>query len=308
MRIRLGTRQSPLAMWQATHISNSLQAAGHDVEIVKIVTTGDISTTPLGSGGGVGLFTKEIQRALLDNRCDLAVHSLKDLPTQPVPGLHLAAVPERERASDCFVSKGWASLAELPSGARVGTGSPRRRAQLLRLRPDLQVTEIRGNVDTRLKKLESGDYDAIVLAYAGLHRLGLGDHITREFPFEEMLPAVGQAALGLETRSEDSATSEAISVLNHKPTQLCVSLERAILRTMQAGCLAPLAVHAAFDGNKLRASCRVFSADFSEMIEQQWSWDRDTTMSTDEANKLGESAASDLCELGADELIQPNSL
>ena len=306
MHIRLGTRQSPLAMWQATHISSLLQAAGHDVEIVKIVTTGDVSTLPLGSGGGVGLFTKEIQRALLDNRCDLAVHSLKDLPTEPIPGLQLAAVPERERASDCFVSKRWAGLAELPENSRVGTGSPRRRAQLLRLRPDLEVSEIRGNVDTRLKKLEAGDYDAIVLAYAGLHRLGLLEHVTSEFTFEEMLPAVGQAALGLETRSDDSATAAAVAVVNHLPTQLCVSLERAILRTMQAGCLAPLAVHAAFDGDKLRASCRVFSADFSEMIEQQWVWRTESVSAVDQATKLGESAASDLCELGADELIHPN--
>jgi hydroxymethylbilane synthase len=306
MHIRLGTRQSPLALWQATHISALLHAAGHDVEIVKIVTTGDVSTLPLGTGGGVGLFTKEIQRALLDNRCDLAVHSLKDLPTEPIPGLQLAAIPERERASDCFVSKSWASLSELPENSRVGTGSPRRRAQLLRLRPDIEVIEIRGNVDTRLKKLEAGDYDAIVLAYAGLHRLGLLDHVTTEFSFEEMLPAVGQAALGLETRSDDSETAAAVAVVNHLPTQLCVSLERAILRTMQAGCLAPLAVHAAFDGDKLRASCRVFSTDFSEMIEQQWAWPAETASAVNQAVKLGESAASDLCELGADELIHPN--
>lgn len=306
MHIRLGTRQSPLAMWQATHISSLLEAAGHEVEIVKIVTTGDVSTLPLGAAGGVGLFTKEIQRALQDNRCDLAVHSLKDLPTVPIPGLKLSAVPERERPSDCFVSKNWASLVELPENARVGTGSPRRRAQLLRLRPDLQITEIRGNVDTRLRKLESGDYDAIVLAYAGLHRLGLLEHATAEFTFEEMLPAVGQAALGLETRSDDLETAGAVKAINHLPTQLCVSLERAILRSMQAGCLAPLAVHAVFDGDKLKASCRVFSEDFSEMIEQQWVWPANSASIEEEAVKLGESAADDLRELGADELIHPN--
>jgi len=293
-------------MWQATHVSSLLRNAGHEVEIVKIVTAGDISTQPLGSGGGVGLFTKEIQKALLDNRCDLAVHSLKDLPTQPIPGLILAAVPERERASDCFVSKHWSSLADLPENATVGTGSPRRKAQLLRLRPDLQIKEIRGNVDTRLKKLELGDYQAIVLAYAGLHRLGLLQHVTAEFSMEEMLPAVGQAALGLETRSDDSETAQAIACINHVPTALCVSLERAILRTMQAGCLAPLAVHAAFDADVLRASCRVFSPDFSEMIEQQWAWPLQSITTPEDAAKLGESAAHDLCELGADELIHPN--
>lgn len=306
MHIRLGTRQSPLAMWQAGHITALLQNAGHDVEIVKIVTTGDVSALPLGSGGGVGLFTKEIQKALLDQRCDLAVHSLKDMPTEPVPGLHLAAVPERERASDCFLSKAYANLSDLPSEATIGTGSPRRRAQLLRMRPDLRVVEIRGNVDTRLKKLESGEYDAIVLAFAGLHRLGLVEHISHEFSFEEMLPAVGQAALGLETREDDAETIAAIASINHPTTQFCVTIERAILRTMQAGCLAPLAVHAAFETDQVRASCRVFSSDFSEMIEQHWVWPASEVSTVEQARQKGIDASRDLMELGADELIHPS--
>jgi hydroxymethylbilane synthase len=303
MLIRLGTRQSPLALWQANHVSTQLKRAGHEVELVKIVTVGDVSTTPLGSGGGVGLFTKEIQRALLDRRCDLAVHSLKDLPTEPVAGLCLTAVPEREDPSDCMLSTQYTSLESLPAGAKIGTGSPRRRAQILRLRPDFEVMEIRGNVDTRIKKLESGEYDAIILAYAGLHRLGLDERITYRFPFDEMLPAVGQAALGIETRQDDENTICALRDIDHCRTHLCVAIERALLRTMRAGCLAPLAAHAAFETDTLRLSCRVFSNDYSEMIEQQWSWTATEISTRSEAEHVGMEAARDLCELGADELI-----
>lgn len=303
MQIRLGTRQSQLALWQANHVSSLLEREGHSVELVKITTSGDVSTTPLGASGGIGVFTKEIQRALLDKTCDLAVHSLKDLPTEPVPGLVLATVPEREDAADAFLSVHFSALSELPEGAKVGTGSPRRKAQLLRLRPDLEILDIRGNVDTRIRKLDAGEYDAIILACAGLQRLQLTDRITHRFSFEEMLPAVGQAALGLETRDEDEELRDALMKLNHASTHHSVVIERTLLRAMRAGCLAPLAAHATFDGESVRLAARVFSMDFTEMIEQHWSWPASRATSVEQAVLLGTEAAQDLCELGAEELI-----
>lgn len=306
MRIRLGTRQSPLALWQAHHVSGLLEAAGHEVELVKIITSGDVSTTPLGSSGGVGVFTKEIQRALLDDRCDLAVHSLKDLPTAPIPGLRLAAVPMREEVSDCLLSTHYTTLDSLPEGAKVGTGSPRRRAQLQRLRPDLKLCEIRGNVHTRIQKMESGEFDAILLAYAGLHRLGLDDRISQRFTDEELLPAVGQAALGLETRDEDSEITQVVESLRHRETHFAVLVERTLLRTLEAGCLTPLAALATIDETTIVLSARVFSDDFTEMIEQRWKWPRPEQLELLHAIHLGEQSAADLIELGASELIHPD--
>ena len=263
MHMRIGTRQSALALWQANHIAQGLRKAGHEVELVKITTTGDTTTTPLGQGGGVGLFTKEIQNALLDGRCDLAVHSLKDLPTQPVEGLSLSAVPTREDPRDCLVSESHRSLDQLPVGAVVGTGSPRRRAQLMHLRPDLEVREIRGNVDTRLGKLSRGEYSAIVLACAGLRRLGLADSIATPLGLDAMLPAVGQGALGLETRSEDTQTQEALTILDNSIDHACVRAEREVLRLLKAGCLAPVASHATVVGDMLILRVRVLAVDGS---------------------------------------------
>jgi len=209
--------------------------------MVPIVTAGDVSTTPLGEGGGVGLFTKEIQRALLDRRCDLAVHSLKDLPTEPVEGLILAAVPAREDVGDCLIGRTAAALEKLPLRARIGTGSQRRAAQIRSIRPDLDVLDIRGNVDTRIRKLDEGSYDAIILAAAGLKRLGLDYRVTQRFSIDEMLPAIGQAALGLETRSDDSAIIAIVKQLSHLPTYQAVLAERSMLRALRGGCLAPIA-------------------------------------------------------------------
>lgn len=312
MRIRIGTRQSPLALWQANHVTSLLTAAGHEVELVKIATTGDVTTTPLGSSGGVGVFTKEIQRALLDDRCDLAVHSLKDLPTQPVEGLQLTAVPEREEIADCLISRKYQSLLELPAGAKVGTGSPRRQAQLLRLRPDLVVTDIRGNVQSRLDKLDAEQYDAILLAYAGLHRLGFDQQITQRFTSDELLPAVGQGALGLETRRGDEEINAVVQALSHGPSHFAVVIERTTLRTLRAGCLTPLAAHATIHADSVRLSARVFSSDYSEMIEQHWSWPFTSSSASafdlSQAEAWGQQAASDLTELGADELIHPEEV
>lgn len=258
--------------------------------MIPIVTAGDISTTPLGESGGVGLFTKEIQRALLDRRCDLAVHSLKDLPTESVPGLSLAAVPPREDVYDCLISQTGETLADLPHRARIGTGSQRRAAQLRMLRPDLEVLDIRGNVETRLRKLDEGQYDGILLAAAGLKRLGLDHRITQRFTIAEMLPAVGQAALGLETRSDDCATIEVVERLSHLPTHQAVLAERAMLRALRGGCLAPVAAFASvtdaaviveniasqalepnktqpFGANELSIQARVLAVDGSCRVE-----------------------------------------
>lgn len=264
--LRIGTRKSPLATWQAEHIASRLASRGFSVELVPITTSGDVLQGSLAQSGGVGLFTKEIQRALLDGRCDVAVHSLKDLPTEPVSGLALVSVPQREDPSDCLIAREPCSLDSLPVGAVLGTGSPRRRAQLLQYRPDLNLVDIRGNVDTRLRKLANGEYDAIVLALAGLRRLGLEHVVTQRLPWEIMLPAVGQAALGLETRSDDRATIDAVALLDHPPSHLAVFCEREVLRALRAGCLAPVAVHAQCIDHTLAMCCRVFSNDFTQQI------------------------------------------
>src|SRR5262245_54778381 len=239
-RLRLGTRGSALARWQAEWVAARLSARGVAVELVPITTKGDVKTGPLGQIGGEGLFTKELQRALLERQIDLAVHSLKDLPTTPVEGLSLAAVPERESTSDVLVSaKAW-RIEDLPPSAHVGTGSLRREAQLLHLRPDLIVEDIRGNIETRLRKLTDGQFDAIVLAEAGLKRLGLADRDVHIIPRSVMLPAVGQGALGIETREDDDQTQSFLQPLDHTETHQAVDAERALLAALRAGCLAPV--------------------------------------------------------------------
>ena len=306
MHIKIGTRQSPLALWQAYFIAEGLSKAGHDVELVKITTTGDTTTTPLGQAGGVGLFTKEIQNALLDGRCDVAVHSLKDLPTQPIEGLRLSAVPSREDPHDCLVSEKYKSVHELPSGCIVGTGSPRRRAQLMHLRSDLDIRDIRGNVDTRLSKLARGDYAAIVLASAGLSRLGLAQELATRLPLETMLPAVGQGALGLETRSEDTQTQQALLVLNDPIAESCVRAEREVLRLLKAGCLAPVGAHASIDQGMLMLKVRVFSTDGSIMVSTSVRHSIDLRMEQTADNTpeaLARYATEKLIAQGADRLI-----
>ncbi len=238
--LRLGTRRSALARWQAEWIASELRRSDIDVELVLITTQGDVKAGPIGAIGTQGVFTKEIQRALLDGEIDLAVHSLKDLPTQPVEGLALAAVPEREAAGDALVARTAETLDELPEGASIGTGSMRRRAQLLHYRPDLAITEIRGNVDTRLRKLDDGQYEAIVLAESGLKRLGLESRISQVIEKEIMLPAVGQGALAVEARAEDDSTRERLAVLDDPQTRAAVLAERAMLFTLRGGCLAPV--------------------------------------------------------------------
>jgi len=296
-RLRLGTRTSALARWQAGWVAAELVKLGVCVEMIHIATQGDVSSRPLGAIGGQGVFTKELQRALLDGAIDLAVHSLKDLPTEPVPGLQLAAVPERESTRDVLVSRVAGSFAALPPGARVGTGSIRRRAQLLCARPDLQVSEIRGNVDTRLRKLDEGQYDAIVLAEAGLRRLGLGNRITQVLPTELMLPAVGQGALGIEARGHDAPTLETLAQLDHPVSHSAVLAERALLAALRAGCLAPVGAWARVEGDRLQLDAVVLSHDGRDRLSVS------VAGLPEQAEALGHQAAAELAACGAAQLI-----
>ncbi len=297
-KIRLGTRSSALARWQADWVTGELQRRGVDVELVLIATSGDRQQGPIEAIGGQGVFTKEIQRALLDGRVDLAVHSLKDLPTDEVAGLCLAVVPPRAAVADALICRAHGSLDELPEGAVVGTGSLRRRSQLLHVRGDLQMKDLRGNVDTRLGKLASGDYDAVILAEAGLQRLGHADRITQRLPMSVMLPAVGQGALGLETRSDDRATIDWLSKLDHPPTHQAVVAERSLLSALQGGCLAPIAALGRVEGSQLQLAGRVLSLDGKQRLEAE------DTAAASEAVQLGNRLADDLLSQGAGELVR----
>lgn len=296
--IRLGTRASKLARWQADWVAARLEELGVAVELVPITTSGDRDQRgPIGALGTQGVFTKEIQRALLDGRIDLAVHSLKDLPTEPVAGLCLAAVPERESVRDALVCREASSLEELRPEAVIGSGSLRRRAQLLHRRADLQIDGIRGNVDTRLKKLAEGSFDAIVLAEAGLKRLGLAGRITQILPPEIMLSAVGQGALGLETRAEDLATRSALEPLDHPASHAAVLAERTMLAALCGGCLAPIAGWARPERGRLVLTGRVVGADGKCRIEAT-----DSNRIADAA-RLGRRVADQLLDQGAGDLI-----
>ena len=296
-RLRLGTRGSPLARWQAEHVAALLAALEIDVELIPITTKGDVTSGPLGAIGGQGLFTKEIQRALLDDRIDLAVHSLKDLPTEHFPGLTLAAVPQRESPGDAFVSAKADSLEALPPQSRIGTGSTRRKAQLLFARPDLEIHDIRGNVATRLQKLDDGNYDAIVLAEAGLRRLELVGRITQVIPKTMMLPAVGQGALGLETRAEDARTLSLVDPLNDTETRAAAFAERSMLRSLRGGCLAPVGAWGRVKDGELRLDGVVLSADGKQRLAA------DGTATLENAEALGVQIAEALLAQGAAYLI-----
>ncbi len=250
MKLTIGTRGSQLALWQANWVKDRLVTAGHEVEIRIIKTTGDkLENVPLTASGTKGLFIKEIEEALLDASVDLAVHSLKDLPTDQPAGLKIAAVPAREDARDVLISAAGKLLHELPPGARIGTGSLRRQSQLRALRRDLGLLPMRGNLDTRLRKLDRGDCDAVVLAAAGVHRLGLQGRITEYFSTRQICPAVGQGALAIECREGDGQTTSAVQALDDVTSHFAVRAERAMLRHLGGGCQVPIAAHAvAHDG------------------------------------------------------------
>ncbi|MBD3674935.1 MAG: hydroxymethylbilane synthase [Planctomycetaceae bacterium] len=301
--LRIATRASRLALWQANHTADLLRQAfpEKDVELVEISTQGDRDRSePLRQFGGLGVFTSEVQSALLDGRADIAVHSLKDLPTAEHKQLTLAAVPERESVYDALVfpeNSTWESLADLEEGAIVGTGSPRRQAQILHQRPDLDLAEIRGNVETRLRKVDEGEYDAIILAEAGLKRLELGNRISVRLKPPQMFPAVSQGALGLECRADDERSQEALSALNDPVAMNCVLAERALLSTLRAGCHAPLGAFSQIDGDRLTLSGVVLSLDGSERVEAEVSGEISRGVD------LGRELADSLIAQGAETLL-----
>jgi hydroxymethylbilane synthase len=297
--LRIGTRASKLARWQSDWVAARLLERGAQVEIIEIATSGDLSQQgPVAALGAQGVFTKEIQAALLAGEVDLAVHSLKDLPTEQVAGLRLAAVPPREESADALVAAMGLSLDELPAGARVGTGSLRRRAQLLHLRPDLEMRDIRGNVDTRLRKLDEGQYDAIVLAVAGLKRLGLSGRTTEVLGPPRMLPAPGQGALAIECRDDDEVARQAVAALDDHATRAAVVAERAVLAALHGGCSAPIAAWGRVVGGELRLDALVADIHGREMLRGS-----DSAPLESSADLLGQSVADDLLARGAARLV-----
>ena len=298
--IIIGTRGSKLARWQAEHVACLLREAnpGTVVELKLIVTTGDkILDVPLAQIGGKGLFTKELETAMLDGEIDLAVHSLKDMPTELPAGLTLAATTERQDPHDAFISLKYNNLADLPGGAVVGTSSLRRKAQLLRQRPDLTVLSLRGNLDTRLKKLDEGQFDAIVLAAAGLRRLGWGDRITALLTTEVCLPAVGQGVLAIEARVDDKEVLAAVACLEDAATRACVTAERNFLAVVQGGCQVPVGVFACIVDERLTLRARILSLDGARCVEGEM-----TGLDTEPA-ELGKNLAMKLLGDGGREIL-----
>jgi len=296
--LRIGTRSSNLALWQANWIADRLKSLGQAVEIVHISTKGDVTSGSLANVGGQGLFTKEIQHALLDRRIDVAVHSLKDLPTEPTAGLTLTAVPKREACGDVLVSRNEYTVDSLPKSAIVGTGSVRRKAQLLHLRPDLDVRDIRGNVETRLRKLDDGEFDAIILAEAGLSRLKFTNRIQHVIDKAKMLPAVGQGALGIETRAHDLRLTEILKPIHDSDTSFCVQAERVLLSELRGGCLAPVGAWGRIDENYLlHLEGVVVSGDGVQKISAY------ACGPPNKAEAIGKQVASQLLIQGAQRLI-----
>lgn len=299
--LKIATRQSPLALWQAEHIRARLEALHADlkVELVTFVTQGDkILDTPLAKIGGKGLFVKELEAALLDGRADLAVHSMKDVPMALPEGLSLPVICEREDPLDAFISNTYHSFDELPQGAKVGTSSLRRKSQILKQRPDLNIIDLRGNVGTRLSKLDSGLYDAIILASAGLKRLGLAERIRHTLQPEISLPAVGQGALGLECRTTDQAVLDLILPLLHDETDVCVRAERAFNAYLEGGCQVPIAGYATLNQGQLHIEGRVGSVDGLTLLKVELSG------TPEQAEQLGVSLAQQLLEQGAGDLLK----
>ncbi len=301
-RVVIGTRGSKLALWQAEWVKSELEKkhAGLSVELLRIKTTGDkITDVPLAQVGGKGLFVKEIEEALLDGRADLAVHSMKDVPTEFPDGLSLRAIAEREDPRDALISKG-VLFKDLPKGARVGTSSLRRQAQLLALRPDLEIAQLRGNLDTRLRKLDEGRYDAIILASAGVRRLGWEARITELLPPGTFLPAIGQGAIGIETRTDDDETNALIAFFDHRETSLVVRAERALLKRLEGGCQVPIAAYGTMskDGLELSLTGLVASTDGKTIIKDS------LTGSAAEPEALGRRLAEVLLGKGAWEILK----
>ncbi|MGO9568391.1 MAG: hydroxymethylbilane synthase [Desulfomonilaceae bacterium] len=300
MKLTIGTRGSALALWQARYVASTIEKAHSNisVELMTIKTQGDkILDTPLAQIGSKGLFTKEIEEALLDGKVDLAVHSMKDLPTELPTGLKLSAIMEREDPRDVFISKDGRGLEELEVGARIGTSSLRRKAFLLNRLPHLQVISIRGNVDTRLKKMATENLAGVMLAAAGILRMGFGGRVTTFLEPDSMIPAIGQGALAIETRADDPRTADVVALLNHAETAQCVQVERAFLRRMGGGCQVPMAAHCVTDGDRLKVAAGVVHPDGTPFIREALTgpWGDAST---------GSKLADILIERGADTILR----
>ena len=298
--LRIASRNSPLAMWQANHVKSALQRShpGLEVEILGFTTTGDrMLHSPLARLGGKGLFVKELERAMLDGEADIAVHSMKDVPAQFPEGLELAVICERGDPSDALVSNDYGSLADLPQEAVVGTSSLRRQCQLKCLRPDLRLADLRGNVGTRLGKLDEGQYDAIILASAGLMRLKLEQRIRARLDITDCLPAAGQGAIGVECRAGDETTCDLLACLHHEETAARVAAEREVTLALDGGCELPIAAHARLDEGNLHLQALVGRADGSEIVRSERSG------LAANPRELGREVAAELLECGADRII-----
>ena len=302
-KLTIGTRGSQLALWQTNWVKTEIEKLRPDIEVeIQVISTKgdrvlDLSLPKLGEQGK-GLFTKELEDAIFEARVDLAVHSLKDLPTEIPAGLRIGAICEREDARDALVARRDIKFfSELPAGAHIGTSSLRRQAQLKSARPDLVIEPVRGNVDTRLRKLEEGLYDAIVLAAAGLHRLGHAGRITEHLSEDLMLPAAGQGALAIETREDDAATAEIIHELNHEATRLACNAERAFLKGLGGGCLVPIAAHARIESGLITLKGLVASPDGAEAMRDQRSG------SSLDAELIGQQLAGELLSRGAGKIL-----
>jgi hydroxymethylbilane synthase len=296
-RLRIGSRGSQLALWQAHHISALLREHGHEIELEIIKTTGDkITDVALAQVGTKGMFTKEIEEALAEERIDLAVHSLKDLPTELPAGFEIAAITKRESPLDVFCSRHYAGIEQLPQGGRVGTSSLRRQAQLKALRPDLEIHPLRGNVDTRLRKLESGEYDAIILAAAGLNRLGKTELVKQVISAAVMCPAAGQGALGIEIRLGDSVTRQQLAFLNDTAARASTTCERALLNKLGGGCQVPIGAFAELRSGRLHLEGVVAHPDGSKVLRE--------SREGDDPVELGESVGDTLLSRGGDRILE----
>lgn len=298
--LKIGTRQSLLALWQSNFIAGELHKEYPECEVTlkKIVTKGDrILDVPLAQIGGKGLFTKEIEEELLDGTVDLAVHSLKDMPTVLPEGLCLTVITSRANVGDAFVSNKYNSFAELPQGAVLGTSSLRRRAQLLAARPDLKIVDLRGNVDTRLRKLDEGNMDAIILAAAGLQRLGHGDRIKEIIPTSVCLPAVGQGALAIECRTDNTEVREMLAFLNDTATKQATDAERAFLGLVEGGCQVPIGVHAEVQNNEIKIEAIIASLDGSTVLRNTISGD------AEKAVELGQKLGNQMLAEGGQDIL-----
>jgi hydroxymethylbilane synthase len=302
-RLIIGSRGSALALWQSQWVKSRIESLDSEIQInVKIIkTTGDIrKDEPLPAIGGKGLFTKELEEELLNSNIDIAVHSLKDLPTVIPPGLEISCIPARENPHDALVFRSsiYNSIRSLPERSVVGTSSLRRKAQIKHLRPDLQVKDLRGNVDTRLRKLDSGEFDAIVLAAAGLIRLNLDSRIGQLLSFDEMLPAVGQGALGIQTRTDDLFLNDLLKRVEDDETRICTQVERDLLSALGGGCQLPIAGHARIDGSRLIVEGLVASPDGQSLIREK------LEMDSRQANDAGVRLAQMLRDRGAESILE----